>query len=93
MKPMTTHKEQLIYLKKIEGQVAGLQRMINEKRYCVDILTQIRSVIGALYRVEGQIFRKHLDGCVVNALKGKSETERQKKLEEVLKLIEKFRKF
>jgi DNA-binding FrmR family transcriptional regulator len=92
MKQPTTHQEQLPFLKKIEGQVGGIQRMIKEKRYCVDILTQIRSVIGALYRVEGEIFRRHLDGCVVNALKGKSEAEKQKKMDEVITLIEKFRK-
>jgi DNA-binding FrmR family transcriptional regulator len=92
MKQPTTHQEQLPFLKKIEGQVGGIERMIKEKRYCVDILTQIRSVIGALYRVEGEIFRKHLDGCVVQALKGKSEAEKQKKMDEVIELIEKFRK-
>ncbi len=92
MKQLTTHQEQLPFLKKIEGQVSGIQRMVKEKRYCVDILTQIRSVIGALYKVEGEIFRKHLDGCVVNALKGKSETEKQKKMDEIVTLIEKFRK-
>ena len=67
--------------------------MVETREYCIDILTQIRSVIGALYRVEGQIFRKHLDGCVVNALKGKSEMEKQKRIDEVMELIEKFRKF
>jgi DNA-binding FrmR family transcriptional regulator len=92
MKQMTTHEEQLQFLRKIEGQVAGIQRMIEEKRYCVDILTQIRSIIGALHRVEGEIFRKHLDGCVVQAMKGKSEIEKQKKINEVIELIEKFRK-
>ncbi len=92
MKQPTTHEEQLQFLKKIEGQVAGIRRMIEEKRYCVDILTQIRSIIGALYRVEGEIFRKHLDGCVVGALKGKSEVEKQKKIDEVIGLLEKFRK-
>ncbi len=92
MKQKTTHEEQLRFLRKIEGQVAGIQRMIEEKRYCVDILTQIRSIIGALHRVEGEIFRKHLDGCVVQALKGKSEAEKQKKINEVVDLIDKFRK-
>ena len=91
MKQPATHQEQLPFLKKIEGQVGGIERMIKEKRYCVDILTQIRSVIGALYRVEGEIFRKHLDGCVAGALKGKSDAEKQKKIDEVIKLIEKFR--
>jgi len=87
----TTHEEQLQFLKKIEGQVAGIQRMIEEKRYCVDILMQIRSVIGALRRVEGQIYKKHLDGCVAGALRGKSEEEKQKKIDEVIELLEKFR--
>jgi DNA-binding FrmR family transcriptional regulator len=92
MKQTTTHEEQLQFLRKIEGQVAGIQRMIEEKRYCVDILTQIRSIIGALHRVEGEIFRKHLDGCVMQALKDKSESEKQKKIDEVIELIDKFRK-
>jgi len=92
MKQSTTHEEQLQFLRKIEGQIGGIQKMIQEKRYCVDILTQIRSIIGALYRVENEIFRKHLDGCVVRALKGKSEVEKQKKINEVIELIQKFRK-
>jgi len=92
MKQSTTHEEQLQFLRKIEGQIGGIQKMIQEKRYCVDILTQIRSIIGALYRVENEIFRKHLDGCVSRALKGKSEAEKQKKINEVIELIQKFRK-
>ena len=92
MKQTTTHQEQLQFLKKIEGQVAGLQKMIEQKRYCVDILIQIRSVIGALHRVEGEVFRKHLGCCVVQAIKGKSEVEKQKKIDEVIELIDKFRK-
>lgn len=91
MEQPTTHEEQLQFLKKIEGQVAGIQRMITEKRYCVDILMQIRSTIGALRRVEGQIYKKHLDGCVAGALRGKSEEEKQKKINEVIELLERFR--
>jgi DNA-binding FrmR family transcriptional regulator len=92
MNKPTTHEEQLQFLKKIEGQVAGIQRMIEDKRYCVDILMQIRSAIGALRRVEGLIFKKHLDGCVAAALKGESDEEKQKKIDEVIELLEKFRK-
>lgn len=88
----TTHEEQLDYLKKIEGQVRGIQKMIDEKRYCVDIVTQIHSIIGALYRVENEVFRKHIDGCVISALKGKSESEKHKKIDEVIELISRFRK-
>lgn len=92
MKQKTTHEEQLEYLKKIEGQIRGIQKMIEEKRYCVDIMTQIHSVIGALSRVENGIFKKHIDGCVVHALAGKSEKEKQQKINEVVELISRFRR-
>ena len=65
--------------------------MIEEKRYCVDIIMQIRSVIGALRSVEDGIFRKHLEGCVINALKGKSEAEKQEKIAEIVELVSKSR--
>lgn len=92
MKQKTTHPEQLTALKKIEGQVKGVQRMIEEERYCVDIITQIHSVIGALFTVENNIFKKHIEGCVAHALRGKSETEKQKKINEVVELVSRFRK-
>ena len=87
-----THKEQLVFLRKIEGQVRGIQRMIEEKRYCVDILTQLHSIVGAILRVEDKILKKHLDGCVTRALKGKSVLEKQKKIDEIINLINRFRR-
>lgn len=92
MEQVTTHENQLEYLKKIEGQVRGVQKMIESKRYCIDILTQVHSIIGALYRIENEILRKHAEGCVVNSLKGKSEKEKQEKIDEVISLISKFRR-
>lgn len=92
MENQTTHEKQLEYLKKIEGQIRGVQKMIEDKRYCVDIMTQLQSVIGALYRVENEIFKRHIDGCVVGALKGKSEKEKEQKINEVIALISKFRR-
>jgi len=92
MKQITTHEGQLPFLKKIEGQLRGIERMIEEKRYCPDIITQIHSIIGALYRVENEVFRKHVDGCVITAFKGKSEAEKQKKIDEIMELISRFRK-
>jgi DNA-binding FrmR family transcriptional regulator len=92
MKNITTHEEQLVFLKKIEGQVRGIQRMIEEKRYCVDILTQIQSILGALSRVENEVLKKHIEGCVVQALRGRSELEKQRKINEVIELMAKIRK-
>ena len=92
MSQPTTHEEQLVFLKKIEGQVRGIEKMIDERRYCVDILNQVHSVIYALARVEDKILEKHFEYCVANAVKGKSEGERKKKLNEILQLISRFRK-
>jgi len=92
MKQITIHEEQLGFLKKIEGQIRGIQRMIEDKRYCVDIITQIYSIIGALHRVEDEIFKKHIQGCVVASLRGKSEAEKEKKISEVVDLMARFRK-
>jgi DNA-binding FrmR family transcriptional regulator len=89
---ITSHEEQLISLKKIEGQIRGVQKMIEDKRYCVDILMQLHSVMGAIQRVESGILRKHLEGCVSHALKGSSDSEKQEKVDEVIDLIMKFRK-
>lgn len=88
----TTHAEHLIALRRIEGQIKGIQKMIEQKRYCIDILTQMHSIIGALYRVENEILKKHIDGCVASALKGTSALEKQEKINEVVELVSKFRK-
>ena len=87
-----SHNEHIVALKRIEGQVRGLQKMIEEQRYCVDILTQVSSVVGALLRVQDGILEKHLQMCVAGTLKGKSEAEKQTKINEILALIKKFRK-
>ena len=92
MAQLTTHEDQLQFLNKIEGQISGIQKMIREKRYCPDIITQVHSIIGALYRVENEIFKKHVQGCVVHALKGKSGVEKQEKIDEIVELITRFRK-
>ncbi|MCQ9208742.1 MAG: metal-sensitive transcriptional regulator [Omnitrophica bacterium] len=92
MKQLTAHAEQLVFLRKIEGQIRGVQKMIVEKRYCIDILIQLHSIVGAILRVEDKILKKHLEGCVTEALKGKSGLEKQKKIDEVLNLLKKFRR-
>ena len=92
MKKNPCHNDQITALRRIEGQVKGLQRMIGEKRYCVDIMTQISSVVGALLRVQDNVLDKHLHMCVTDALKGKSDAEKKAKMNEIIGLIKKFRK-
>jgi len=93
MKEITSHEEQLVFLKKIEGQIRGAQRMIEKGRYCVDILTTLQAAAGAIQKVEDEILKRHLDSCVTNAVRSNSKRERDRKMAEVLKLIASFRKY
>ena len=92
MEKYPDHRKNLISLKRIEGQVRGIQRMIEEGQYCVDILIQMRAVIAALASVEDKILEKHFQGCLTNAVNGNSRSKKQQKLKEIMLLIKKFRK-
>ncbi|MFH1359730.1 MAG: metal-sensitive transcriptional regulator [Candidatus Omnitrophota bacterium] len=81
------HAAQIVSLRRIEGQIRGIQKMIEDKRYCVDVLIQLRSVVKAIGSVREKILRRHLEHCVKDALQGKSEAERQKKIDEVINLL------
>jgi CsoR family transcriptional regulator, copper-sensing transcriptional repressor len=86
------HRANLVALKRAEGQIRGVQRMIEEGKYCVDILNQIHAVLAALSRVEDAILEKHFDGCVSSAIHGKSASDKSEKLKEIMSLIKQFRK-
>ena len=80
-------KSVLTRLKRIEGQVGGLHRMIEEDRYCVDVLTQINAVRAALHKVEAEILRNHVAHCVADAFsEGNPEGQRQK-VEELVDIM------
>lgn len=87
------HADSIISLKRIAGQVKGIQNMIVEGKYCVDILNQIHAAIAALSRVEDKILERHFENCVKSAIHGSSTAEKDKKMAEVLDLIRQFRKF
>lgn len=87
MKTHPSHEKNLVALRRIEGQVRGVQRMIEDRKYCIDILNQIGAIKGALSRVEEKILRKHLEHCVTEAVRGHSEKEKQEKLDEIVQLI------
>ena len=86
----TPHYDELNRLRRIEGQVRGLQRMVEDDRYCIDILTQLASVVGAIKRVESGILERHLKGCVQTSLCKGSREDREKKIEEVIGVFKKF---
>ena len=74
-------------LKRIEGQVGGLLRMVEDDRYCVDVLTQINAVRAALHKVEEVILRDHVSHCVADAFMSGSPIEQQHKVEELIETI------
>lgn len=87
-----SHSKQIHRLKRIEGQVRGLQEMIEDKRYCVDILTQIKAVRSALRSVEDQIVEAHLNHCVHNAVESKDKAQSTEMIEEIKALLKQARK-
>lgn len=82
------HDGELDALARIEGQLRGIQKMIEDRRYCVDILTQTRSIHAALRRVERSILETHLRTCVQRAMCAGDAEEREQKMAEILRLFD-----
>jgi DNA-binding FrmR family transcriptional regulator len=75
-------------LKNIEGQVRGLQRMVDEEKYCVDILTQVSAVRAALHSVAMLILRRHVETCVSDAIEA-GGTDRAEIIDELMNVLAK----
>ncbi|MFT3809138.1 MAG: metal-sensitive transcriptional regulator [Micropepsaceae bacterium] len=71
-------------LKRIEGQVRGIGKMVEEDRYCIDIVTQIAAARAALTRVEADLLRGHIGHCVHKAMKSGDNAERAKVVDELV---------
>ena len=74
-------------LNRIEGQVRGLARMVEEDRYCIDIVTQIAAVRAALRRVEESVLRDHIDHCVRHAIASGNKAEQEQKVAEHMEVL------
>ena len=78
------HKDQLSSIRRIEGQVRGIEKMIENDDYCIDILNQLKAVKNSIITVEGKILKKHLEDCIKESLKGNNfET----KVDEIVKIL------
>ena len=84
------HESQLARLGKIEGQLKGVRRMIEDRRYCVDIISQIKAVVGALEQVEMGVLEKHVHHCVRESLETKDAALLEEKVEEIVKVLGKM---
>lgn len=81
------HKDRLRQLKRIEGQVRGVSNMIEEERYCMDILYQIKAIKSSLKTIENKILKDHLDHCVYEAIHSKKTSDRNTVLAEITDLL------
>ncbi|HJV40090.1 metal-sensitive transcriptional regulator [Caulobacter sp.] len=74
-------------LNRVEGQVRGISRMVEDDRYCIDILTQLQAVRAALAKVETELLRDHLDHCIEGAIISGDKDEQRRKSEELIELL------
>jgi len=74
-------------LNRIEGQVRGLTRMVDDDRYCIDIVTQIAAVRAALRRVEEEILRDHVAHCVEHAIASGDKADQRRKVKELMDVM------
>ncbi len=83
----TSKKQILNRMNYITGHLEGIKKMINEDKYCIDIILQNRAVISAIKKANQMILENHLNICVTEAIKGKNEKEREKKINELLEVF------
>ncbi len=87
---MKADKERVSRLvKTARGQVEAVLKMIEDDRYCMDIATQLTAAESLLHRARREVMKAHLDSCVCEAFENGDEQERSKKLDEILKLVDK----
>ncbi len=75
-------------LNRIEGQVRGIARMVDDDRYCIDIMTQLQAVRAALTKVETELMREHIDHCVASAFASGDPEEQRLKADELATLLQ-----
>ena len=85
-----TKERSLKRLRRIEGQVRGLQKMVEEERYCADILTQVSSVQEALRAVARELMRNHLRYCAASAIRTGDETHAEAMYDELIELMRRY---
>jgi DNA-binding FrmR family transcriptional regulator len=75
-------------LSRIEGQVRGVSRMVEDDRYCIDILTQLQALRAALGKVEGEILKDHLGHCIEGAIVSGDPAQQREKAAELIELLQ-----
>ena len=85
-----TKRRALSRLRRIEGQIQGVQRMVDEDKYCVDIMLQISAIQGALTQVSKILMARHIESCVLDSVKAGTRRERARKVEELIEVCSRY---
>ncbi len=86
------HEKAYRRLKTVEGHIRGIQRMLEEDAYCIDVLRQLRAVQAALNKISVMILDEHLHSCVISAIRSEDVAERERVLQEIVDVFEAFQK-
>ena len=82
------HDSALKRLKTVEGHIRGVQRMVEEDAYCIDVIRQIQAVQAALNKISTQILDEHLNSCLITAVRGEDAAKRERVLKEIIDVFE-----
>jgi DNA-binding FrmR family transcriptional regulator len=82
-----TKKQLAARLARVEGQVRGIARMIEDDRYCIDVITQVQAVAAALRRVETIVLKDHVSHCVEHAIASGDQRDQRQKVAELLRVL------
>lgn len=85
--PEDPRKRTLTRLRRISGQVDGIARMVEEDRYCIDVLTQVSAAQAALGKVGEEVLKRHFETCVVEAVESGDPSERERVIAELMDLL------
>jgi len=77
------HENALKRLKIVEGHIRGIERMVEQDEYCIDVIRQIQAVQSALNKVSTMILEEHLNSCLITAVRGEDVSERERVLKEI----------
>ncbi len=86
--PAVKHENSLRRLQTAEGHIRGIERMIEEGAYCIDVIRQIQAVQAALNKVTTMILQEHMNSCLITAVRGEDASERERVLSEIVDVFE-----
>jgi DNA-binding FrmR family transcriptional regulator len=85
---MNQNSDVILRLKTIEGHVRGIERMVAEEAYCIDVIRQVQAVQSALNKLSGLILENHLNSCLITAVRGDDPAERERVLTEIAEVFD-----